>query len=240
MKRYQALVWILLFFPSILWSQARGPESPEDLAVLKQAKALLERIPQMPQDERVNAYRELERAFAKMQPSSQAARGADIQRRVRIQGNALTGGLDVQVGGAWWTDASVIASLGLTDDQKAKIEKAFENHRLTLVSNRNALEREEAQLTQMLNTERLDRNSVSSQILRVVNARGEMERTNAAMMLEMREQLTRAQWSQLQALPPSTLSVTVPYSTLPAGGLGAEGARGGGGLGGGQRSGGAR
>src|SRR5262249_44175258 len=131
------------------------------------------------------------------------------------QNSPLTGGVDVQAGGAWWTDASVIASLGLSEDQKAKIERAFENHRLTLISNRNALENEEAQLTQLLNTERLDRNAVSAQILRVVNARGEMERTNAAMTLEMREQLTKAQWAQLQALPPTVLSLSVPFSTLP-------------------------
>jgi len=223
MKRHQSLLWILLclLFTTTLRAQARGPEPPDDLAVLQEVKALLDRIPQMPQPERINAYRELERVFVKLrQPVSQAVAGNDIQRRVRIQSNALTGGLDVQVGGAWWSDAGVIARLGLTDDQKARIERAFENHRLNLISNRNALEKEEAQLTQMLNTERLDRNAVSAQILRVVNARGEMERTNAAMTLEMREQLTMAQWTQLQSLPPSTLSLTVPYSILPVGGTG--------------------
>jgi Spy/CpxP family protein refolding chaperone len=220
MKRYQGLLQILLCLlaTSILQAQGRGPEPPDDLAVLQQVRALLERVPQMPQQERVSAYRELERLFAKLhQPATQATAGRDIQRRVRVQNNALTGGLDVQVGGAWWTDAGVIASLGLTDDQKAKIERAFENHRLTLISNRNALEKEESQLTQLLNTERLDRNAVSAQILRVVNARGEMERTNAAMTLEMREQLTKAQWAQLQALPPTVLSLSVPFSTLPVG-----------------------
>src|SRR5262245_41194345 len=241
MKRYQVLLPILLlvFSPSILWAQARGAEPVDDLAVLKELKAQLDRIPQMPQAERVNMYRELERALAKLQQSStQVTARADAQRRVRVQGNALTGGLDVQVGGAWWTDAGIIASLGLRDDQKARIERAFENHRLNLVSNRNTLEKEETQLTQLLNTERLDRNTVSAQIQRVVNARGEMERTNAAMMLEMREQLTMAQWTQLQALPPAVLSVTVPYSTLPAGG--SAGPRGGGQSAPGQRSGGAR
>ena len=220
MKRYRNLLPILLLLisPSILAAQARGPEPPDDLAVLQQVKAELERVQQMPQAERMVMYRELERVFAKLhQPVSRATAGVDIQRRVRIQNNALTGGLDVQVGGAWWTDASIIASLGLSEDQKTKIERAFENHRLNLISNRNALEKEESQLTQLLNTERLDRNAVSAQVQRVVNARGEMERTNAAMMLEMREQLTRAQWTQLQALPPSTLSVTVPYSTVPVG-----------------------
>lgn len=229
MKRYPGLLPILLFLfvPSILWAQARGAEPVDDLAMLQQVRSLLDRAQQLPQAERINVYRELERALVKLQqPASQAATRDDISRRVRVQNNALTGGLDVQVGGAWWTDDKVIARLGLSDDQKAKIERAFENHRLTLISNRTALEKEEAQLTQLINTERLDRNAVSAQILRVIAARGEMERTNATMMLEMREQLTMAQWTQLQALPPSVLSVTVPYSTVPVGGT--AGPRGGG------------
>jgi Spy/CpxP family protein refolding chaperone len=241
MKRYRGLLPILLFLfvPSMLWAQSRGAEPGDDLATLQQVKSLLDRVQQLPQSERIDIYRELERVFAKLQrPASQVAARDDISRRVRVQTNALTGGLDVQAGGAWWSDDKVIARLGLSDDQKTKIERAFENHRLTLISNRNALEKEEAQLTQMINTERLDRNAVTAQILRVVNARAEMERTNAAMMLEMREQLTMAQWTQLQALPPAVLSVTVPYSTLPAGGT--AGPRGGGQPAPGQRSGGGR
>jgi Spy/CpxP family protein refolding chaperone len=231
MKGYQGLLPILLCLlsPAVLWGQARGTEPVDDLAVLQQVKTQLDRVQQMDQAVRVSMYRELERVFARLQQSpSQAAsasRDDNSPRRVRVQSNALTGGLDVQVGGAWWTEASVIARLGLSDDQKTKIERAFENHRLTLISNRTTLEKEEAQLTQLINTERLDRNAVSGQILRVVNARAEMERTNAAMMLEMREQLTMTQWAQLQALPPSVLSVTVPYSTVPVGGpAGARGA----------------
>src|SRR5262245_38113949 len=31
--------------------------------------------------------------------------------------------------GAWWTNTNLVTRLGLTDDQKTKIEKTFENHR---------------------------------------------------------------------------------------------------------------
>src|SRR5262245_9825311 len=31
------------------------------------------------------------------------------------------------VGGAWWTNTALVERLGLTDDQKAKIERAYEN-----------------------------------------------------------------------------------------------------------------
>src|SRR5439155_1830032 len=87
------------------------------------------------------------------------------------------------------------------DDQKAKIERAFENHPLRIVSNTELLEKEEAQLARLLEAEPLDRNAVLTQIDHVTQARGEMERENSAMTLEMREQLTRTQWMQLQSSP---------------------------------------
>jgi hypothetical protein len=84
------------------------------------------------------------------------------------------------------------------------------------------LEKEEAQLARLLDTEPLDLNAVSGQIFRVTNARGEMERENAAMTLEMREQMTLAQWNQLQTLQPrASVMVNVPVSP------GAQGAPGG-------------
>jgi Spy/CpxP family protein refolding chaperone len=104
-------------------------------------------------------------------------------------------------GGAWWTNTALVQQLGLTDDQKAKIEKAYENHRQTIASSTQLLDKEEAQLAKLLQGDPIDRNAVLTQIDHVVQARGEMERANSAMTLEMRESLTLAQWMQLQASP---------------------------------------
>jgi Spy/CpxP family protein refolding chaperone len=103
--------------------------------------------------------------------------------------------------GAWWTNTALVQQLGLTEDQKAKIEKAYENHRQNIVSSTQSLNKEEAQLGKLLDGDSIDRNAVYTQIDRVVHARGEMERENSAMTLEMREALTRAQWTQLQSAP---------------------------------------
>ena len=101
------------------------------------------------------------------------------------------------VGGAWWTNTALVERLGLTDDQKAKIERAYENHRVKIMSSTEQLEKDEAQLARLLDAESIDRNAVLTQIDRVIQARGEVERANSAMTLEMREYLTRAQWLQL-------------------------------------------
>ena len=139
---------------------------------------------------------------------------------------------------AWWTNAALMTRLGLTDAQKSRIEATFEANRQNLISSKELLEKEEAQLAKMLAAETVDRSSAFTQINRVIQARGEMERINAGMTLEMREQLTSAQWTQLQstqprmvirtnsadpALPLEVRPVTAPVNPGPRGG-----ARGGG------------
>jgi Spy/CpxP family protein refolding chaperone len=101
---------------------------------------------------------------------------------------------------AWWTNTDLVARLGLTEEQKVKIERAFQNHRQDLASWSRELERAEAQLARFLEADPIDRAAVIAQISGVVQARGEMEKTNALMTLEMREALTRPQWLQLQSL----------------------------------------
>jgi Spy/CpxP family protein refolding chaperone len=126
---------------------------------------------------------------------------------------------------AWWTNADLVARLGLTEDQKARIERAFQNHRQNLTSWSRELERAEAQLARLLDADVIDRASVTTQIQGVVQARGEMEKVNALMTLDMREVLTRAQWTQLQSLQASG-------AAAPAGRGGRQGgARGPGGAG---------
>jgi len=161
------------------------------------------------------------------------------------QGKA--GAYYLQLGGAWWTNAALAARIGLTDDQKAKLQRAFENHRQSLASNSEILSKEEAQLAKLLDAETIDRNAVLAQIDRVAQARSELERTNAAMTLEMREALTRAQWMQVPQLPGgANLWLRGPNGTVwleaPTGirGDGGRGQRGDGARGDGQRNGGQR
>jgi Spy/CpxP family protein refolding chaperone len=110
---------------------------------------------------------------------------------------------------AWWTDTALMTRLGLSDVQKARIENTFQAHRQNLTTSKDALEKEEAQLSKLLEADPIDRPSVLTQINKVIQARSDMERTNATMTLEMREQLTRAQWTQLQAQPAGQVGLRV-------------------------------
>lgn len=234
---------------------------------LQEILVQLQRAQQLRDQERVSLLREVERAVVRLQTSTNQPREVTLQfnqqatpgqrgtggdalagRRLIVRPSSIGGVVNVQVaGGAWWTDAPLVARLGLTEDQRSRIERAFTNHRVNLEATRANLEKEEAQLARLLDSEPLDRNAVSGQIFRVTNARGEMERENAAMTLEMREQMTLAQWNQLQTLQPRAMVMVdvpvTPFGTAPAAtgaqatpfGLappaGGAGARGGGGRG---------
>jgi len=134
-------------------------------------------------------------------------RGGGAGRGLPVWTNGEVGSKKTWPSGAWWTNTALVQQLGLTDDQKTKIERTFENHRQSIVSSTAMLEKEETQLGRLLEAESLDRNAVLTQIDRVVQARGEMERANAAMTLEMREILTRPQWMQLQGSPQTRVRV---------------------------------
>ena len=132
-------------------------------------------------------------------PYDDASVAQDYKKAVSVQ-------LSTQVAGAWWMNTALMQRLGITDDQKAKIERTYENHRQAILSTTDQLEKEEATLARLLDTDPVDRNAVYAQIDRVTQARSEMERAGAIMTLEMREYLTRAQWEQLPrttARPPA-------------------------------------
>jgi Spy/CpxP family protein refolding chaperone len=158
-------------------------------------------------DDRINRLREEERAqnlVARRVPSPNAS-GPLIN------------------GGAWWTNATIVAQLALTEDQKARIGRAFENHSRNIMNNSGFLEKEEMQLARMLEAESIDHVAVLNQTNRVIQSRGEVERETAAMTLEMREQLTRDQWMKLQAMQTQLITGRValrlqvpPATTTPA------------------------
>ena len=192
MKRHKSTVLptLLVLFLTGATAQAQGV-SPN----------VLEEIQQILQGTRGAAPQGLDQLNFFQAPGQRSGggRGGQLTIPPVVRLNSWTGGASWTGGGAWWTNAAVIQRLGLTDDQKARLERAFENHRQTLVTSTGLLEKEETQLARLLEAETIDRSAVFTQIDRVTQARGEVERANSAMTLEMREQLTRAQWMQLQS-----------------------------------------
>jgi Spy/CpxP family protein refolding chaperone len=102
--------------------------------------------------------------------------------------------------GAWWKNSETVAKLQLSDDQVKRIEQAFLDHRLKLVDLRADLEKQELQLSPLLDADQPDEQKVAAQIDQITSARGRLEKENAMMMLAIRRVLTVEQWKKLQSL----------------------------------------
>ncbi len=104
--------------------------------------------------------------------------------------------------GKWWSDPATAQKLGLTADQQKKMDELFQESRLKLIDLSAALQKQEAILEPLLAADRPDEAKILSQIDRVAQARAELEKANARMLLGIRNVLTPDQWKRLQAEPP--------------------------------------
>ena len=101
--------------------------------------------------------------------------------------------------GRWWTDPARVQRLSLTSDQQKQIEAVFQSSRVKLIDLDASLQKEELALEPLLDADPPDAAKVLPQIDRVVQARAELEKANARMLLGFRGVLNREQWSKLQA-----------------------------------------
>ena len=100
--------------------------------------------------------------------------------------------------GKWWENPS----LGLTADQQKKMEDLFQQNRVKLIDLNATLQKEEVVLEPLVNADQADDAKILAQIDRIAQARAELEKANARMLLAMRHVLTSDQWKKVQAEVP--------------------------------------
>jgi Spy/CpxP family protein refolding chaperone len=101
--------------------------------------------------------------------------------------------------GRWWVDAALVQRLGLTEDQQKKIEALFQQSRFKLIDLSAAVEKEEAIMEPLLESDHPEEAKVLAQIDHIAQARAELEKANARMLLGFRTVLSQEQWKKLQA-----------------------------------------
>jgi Spy/CpxP family protein refolding chaperone len=105
----------------------------------------------------------------------------------------------VGLGGNWWKNSATIERLGLTPDQQKKLDDVFQQNRVRLIDQTAAVEREEVILEQLMAADSMDPAKVRAGIDRVAEARAQLEKTNANMLLDMRMLLNKQQWDAVKA-----------------------------------------
>jgi len=102
--------------------------------------------------------------------------------------------------GRWWDNPHVAQQIGLTDDQKTKMDDIFQQHRLQLIDLNATLQKDEVILHPLLEADQLDEAKILSQIDAIAQARAELEKANARMLFGIRRVLTPDQWKKVQTL----------------------------------------
>jgi periplasmic protein CpxP/Spy len=102
--------------------------------------------------------------------------------------------------GRWWDNPRISTAIGLTDDEKKKMDDIFQQHRLNLIDLHAALEKQEVLMQPMIEADQPDEAETLAQIDKVAQARAELEKANARMLFDIRKTLTPDQWQKLKAL----------------------------------------
>jgi len=104
--------------------------------------------------------------------------------------------------GRWWNNPDFVKKLSLTPDQQKKMEAVFEQSRPSLTDLSATVRKEEMAMEPLLSADQPDESKILAQIDRVAQARAELEKSYARMLLGLRRVLTPDQWKTLQADDP--------------------------------------
>jgi Spy/CpxP family protein refolding chaperone len=113
-------------------------------------------------------------------------------------GEGMRSGLRVGPPGIWWHNPDLVQKLTLTPDQQKKMDDILQQSRLQLIDLRANVEKQEILMEPMLAANPPDTNKVLAQIDKTAQARAELEKANAKMLLGIRNVLTPDQWTKLQ------------------------------------------
>jgi Spy/CpxP family protein refolding chaperone len=101
--------------------------------------------------------------------------------------------------GIWWKNPDLIQKLNITPDQQKRMDDIFQQSRLQLIDLKANVEKQDVLLEPMLDANPPDTNKILAQIDKAAQARAELEKANARMLLGIRTVLTTDQWTKLQA-----------------------------------------
>ena len=106
-------------------------------------------------------------------------------------------GLQLGLGGRWWDDHDNVRKLKLNPDQQHRMDEIFETNKPTLLNLYTNLQREETGLGTLSAADLQDETKVFAAIDRVSHARADLEKENAHILLQIRQQLDPQQLETL-------------------------------------------
>ncbi len=119
--------------------------------------------------------------------------------------------------GIWWHNADLVQKLTLTPDQQKRMDDILQQNRSQLMDLHANLDKQEQLMGPMLAADQPDTNKILAQIDHTAQARAELEKANARMLLGIRNILTPDQWSKLQAAERENHRTRMRFNDTPGG-----------------------
>ena len=132
-------------------------------------------------------------------------------------GEGMRSGFRIGPPGIWWHNPDLIQKLTLTPDQQKRMDDILQQSRLQLVDLRANVEKQELLMEPMLAANPPDTNKVLAQIDHTAQARAELEKANAKMLLGIRNVLTPDQWTKLQTEERENRRMRMRRGDMPGG-----------------------
>ena len=107
--------------------------------------------------------------------------------------------LDAGMRGRWWADRELAAKIGISEDQIKKMDAIFDQNRVALVDLEGAVRKAELTLDPLLQADQPDEARITAQIDKTAQARAELEKSHARMLLAIRRIMTPEQWGKLES-----------------------------------------
>jgi Spy/CpxP family protein refolding chaperone len=106
-------------------------------------------------------------------------------------------GLQLGLSGRWWDDHGTVRKLNLDPDQQHRMDAIFEANKPTLITLYGNFQREQVNLANLSHADLQDETKVFAAIDRVSQARADLEKESAHILLQIRQQLDAQQLDTL-------------------------------------------
>lgn len=137
-----------------------------------------------------------------MRPNmQQRARSVQMERGHGFRGpedGAMGGGFHLGPAGMWWKNPMVVQRLTLTAEQTKKMDEIFQQSRIQLIDLKANVEKQQVMLEPLISANPVDTTKAMAQIDKVAQARADLEKADARMLLGIRAVLTPDQWTKLR------------------------------------------
>jgi Spy/CpxP family protein refolding chaperone len=112
--------------------------------------------------------------------------------------STMRGGLQLGPPGRWWDDKGFAKTLGLSKEQQKKMDFVFNSSKASILESYKALQKEESRLQKVTKEARPDEAKIFAGIDAVAQARAALEKSNAHMLLLVRQEMDPSQVERME------------------------------------------